>query len=715
MISIVKKCLIIFIILIPFYSLFSQNLDSMEFRNQSITDILLVLGEVSGKSIIPDETVKGNASYYFSNTDFETALSLFLTTYNYYYREDKGIYYVSRIKISVDESTSLLSLDAEDTDIQLLIRVLSRNIGKTILYDALPRETISIHCENLDIDSIMNILIKKFVDYRIEKEPGFYYIRKFLTDSSGGHAADKSNLFLENQGLFSASFQQIRFKEALESLFKLTGKEYSFLGRNDSIIEKFDFKDKNFEQILRLLLEQGNGDYSIVDDIYYIIDIERKDVLKKFYTTVTVPLRYMTTSDVQSLIPSSIGSSQNLKIDKTNNAFILSGTLEEVAPLQDFINHIDQPSLGMEYHRFQLSNLDVSSITGLIPSEYQFSQPIILKDSNSFIMMMPVEMIKPVTDYLKLIDINTNGYAVELKYIKGEELMENPPPSVNDSELIQTNNPNIIYFQGSEDRYRKFLKDLELLDKPIPQIRYEVLVMQIQETEGFNWNVDNSLSNSGGDSSIIGNLSELLTLNFDAVSQFGLQFASTLNVSLSNSESKVMADTSLNALSGEITQFQNTETYRYTEVEIDADSDEETSTGIAREITSGLIVKIEGWSSGDGMITMEVSTTISNRDDSESADNTTTTERVVSSHVRTESGKPVIIGGLMQEDKSVSISKIPILGDIPLLGYLFTSKKENVQNTEVVVTIVPYLEFPEYSINDVERSIENLYNKFVRR
>jgi len=715
------KLFLFFIFIFSGQFLFSQNIQSMEFRNQPITDILLVLGKNSGTSIVPDETVKGNASYYFSDTDFETALSLFLSSYNYYYKVENGIYYVSKINIEYDEKTSLITADAEDSDIQLIIRSLSRKIGKTILYDALPRETISIHCENLPIESVLDIIIRKYADYSLEKENGFYYVRKEMPQGSGNsRTSARSNLFTEENGLYSSAFQQIRYKEALESLFKLTGREYSFLGRNDSIIEKFEFSEKTFDQILRLLLQQGNGDYHVINEIYYIVDIERRDILKKFYTTIYLNLEYMTTTEVQALIPSSIASSQNLKIDKSNNAFILSGTLEEVAPLQDFINQIDQPVRGMAYHRFQLSSVDVSTISGLLPKELQFSQPVVLKESNSFIMLLPPTMVDSVTNYLKLIDVNSIGYAVELRYIKGEDLLENPPPSVSKEELIPTNNPNIIYFKGSESRYKQFLRDLELLDRPVPQIRYEVLVMQVQEVDKFNWdiNASNSLSATGDQTSLLGELGNMLSLNFDIVSQFGYQFALDLNVSMENSESKVMADTSLNALSGENTHFQNTETYRYRETEIDPDTGDPINSGVTREITSGLIVEIEGWTSGDGMITMDVKTTISKRDDSSSSSSVaipTTTERSVTTHIRTESGKPVIIGGLMQQDKVIGQKKTPFLGSIPLLGYLFRSEYESLQSTEMVVTIVPYLEYPEYSITDVERDIESIYNRFIRR
>lgn len=698
----------------------AQKIDSIEFRNQDITDILMVLAQTSGKSIVPDETVTGQASYYFSDVDFETALSLFLNSSNLHYCLENGIYHVSRIQIEKGSPEGTVSIDAEDADIQLIIRALSRQIGTTILYDALPRESISIHGDDLPPEEILNIIIRKYSDYHLEKDKGFFYVRRESPQGTASRGGKRTDLFTQDRGQYSAGFEQVRFREALTSLFDLAGFEYSFLGRNDSIIESFNFSGKNFDQMLRLLLEQGNGDFKLIDGIYYIIDIERKDVLKKFYTTIYLPLKQTSVSEIVSLIPASIGSSQNIKTDKNNNALILSGTLEEVAPIEEFIEMIDNRPREAVYHRFTLSHLEASTVSALLPKEMQFSQPLILDDSNSFIMLLPPSMVEQVREYLELIDVEVTGHPLELRYIKAEDLMDNPPPSVRKEELIATNNPNILFFKGSDTRYKALLRDLELLDRPTPQIRYEVLVMQIQEVDSSKWdiNLGNSVSDPGDKTSLLGTLGNVLNLNFDIVSQFGYNFALDLNWSMEKSESRVMADTTLNALSGEKTNFQNTETYRYQELEIDADTKEASKTGVTREITSGLVVEIEGWSSGDGMITMAVKTTISKRDDTSASSSSSipaTTERSVSTHIRTPSGKPVIIGGLMQQDNIYVNKKTPGLGDIPALGKLFQYDNKSIQDTEMIVTIVPYLEYPEYSPSDVERELENLYNRFIRR
>lgn len=701
------------------FEVYAQHIESLEFRNQSIPDILMVLAEIGETSIVPDETVSGRASFYFSDVDFETALSLFLSSHDLTVRKEEGVLYISRIAIEENQMTGNFSLHAEDIEIVAVIRSLSRFLGITILYDALPEDEITIHGDDFEPEEILNIIIKKYPEYYIEQEKEHFYIKRNTAQGTSFSRGRRGDLFSLKDDYYSADFEQIRFREALTSLFDLAGVEFSMLGRNDSLIERFNFSEKSFDEILRLLMEQGNSDYQVVNNIYYVLDIDRKDILKKLYSTVYMPLKEISVTEVFSLIPASLGSSQNIKADKANNAIILTGSLEELAPIEDFISLIDSRPREMIYHRFQLDHLEASQASSILPKELQFSQPVVLDESNSFIMLMPPALLQDITDYLSIVDVETAGYPLQLRYIKAEDLLKNPPPSVRKEELITTNNPNILYFTGSGSRFESLLDHLELLDRPTPQIRYEVLVMQVQEADKENWDIGfgNSVTEEGAETTLLGILGNVLNLNFDIVSQFGYQFALDLNWSIENSESRVMADTTLNALSGESTRFQNTETYRYQEREIDPDTGEPVNAGVTREITSGLIVEIEGWTSGDGMITMDVKTTISKRDDTSSSNSSsipTTTERSVNTHIRTESGKPVIIGGLMQQDKIVGMKKTPFLGDIPLLGKLFRSEVISLQDTEMIVTIVPYLEYPDYNRNDLGRDMESLYKRFIR-
>jgi general secretion pathway protein D len=59
--------------------------------------------------------------------------------------------------------------------------------------------------------------------------------------------------------------------------------------------------------------------------------------------------------------------------------------------------------------------------------------------------------------------------------------------------------------------------------------------------------------------------------------------------------------------------------------------------------------------------------------------------------VVTPDGQPVIIGGLMQKSKIQTDSKIPFLGDIPLLGYLFKHKVKHDSKTELIIFLTPHI------------------------
>ena len=55
--------------------------------------------------------------------------------------------------------------------------------------------------------------------------------------------------------------------------------------------------------------------------------------------------------------------------------------------------------------------------------------------------------------------------------------------------------------------------------------------------------------------------------------------------------------------------------------------------------------------------------------------------RSVKTTVLAKSGETIIIGGLINEEVSETVQKVPLLGDIPLLGHLFKSTKSSTEKT----------------------------------
>ncbi|MFW6134264.1 MAG: AMIN domain-containing protein [Elusimicrobiota bacterium] len=71
------------------------------------------------------------------------------------------------------------------------------------------------------------------------------------------------------------------------------------------------------------------------------------------------------------------------------------------------------------------------------------------------------------------------------------------------------------------------------------------------------------------------------------------------------------------------------------------------------------------------------------------ADNPITTERSAQTEVTVESGKTIVIGGLIKERISQTNTGVPILKDIPLIGYLFSNKTKSKTKNELLVFLSP--------------------------
>ena len=64
-------------------------------------------------------------------------------------------------------------------------------------------------------------------------------------------------------------------------------------------------------------------------------------------------------------------------------------------------------------------------------------------------------------------------------------------------------------------------------------------------------------------------------------------------------------------------------------------------------------------------------------------------ESKLSTDVITKSGESIVMGGMLQRIEQRTINKLPLLGDIPVLGKLFTSTRYQSQQTDVVFVMTP--------------------------
>ena len=86
------------------------------------------------------------------------------------------------------------------------------------------------------------------------------------------------------------------------------------------------------------------------------------------------------------------------------------------------------------------------------------------------------------------------------------------------------------------------------------------------------------------------------------------------------------------------------------------------------------------------------------------------TTRKLQAEVAVQSGETIVMGGLVRNRDARSRSKVPILGDIPLLGIPFRSNRKEKGREEVIVFITPYvLNDPEEIMADATRRQKSLH------
>jgi len=111
----------------------------------------------------------------------------------------------------------------------------------------------------------------------------------------------------------------------------------------------------------------------------------------------------------------------------------------------------------------------------------------------------------------------------------------------------------------------------------------------------------------------------------------------------------------------------------------------------------GIILTVTPHINPEGLVTMLVSPTISALTDqtvtiSAGVALPVIQQRAADSYLTVRDGQTVVIGGLMQDQKTSSVNKIPLLGDIPLLGrLLFSYSTTSKTKTELLIFLTPHV------------------------
>ena len=713
-----KRALTVFVFLMVSTSfLFSAEIE-MEFRNQKITDIIYSLSALEEKTVYCDESVSGNATFIFRDSDFESALRRFADAYGLFVEKEGGVYNISKVKVE-NLSDGKVSVEAEEVSLSAFLKILSRKTNTTIVTDTLPQSNVSIRIAEGSLIDILKTAIVNLGGYDIEVLRSGYYIYKALGSGSISRSTDNFTVSKLEDGFYEINVRRANAVNLIDSLFIKEGKEYSLLSKPSVTLENLNYREKDFESLLRIILDQCSCDFTQRDNVYYIFEVQKTDILKNYRETRVIELKNISVEKLLSIMPSELSSSNYVKTDKDNNLVFLTGSSSQIDAIEDFIRLSDIKQGNGVYRRFDLLSLSVPEAVALIPRELILSEVMAIPDTNSFMVLVTEENRGKLEDFIREIDGYTSVYTVKLKYIRSSDLLKYLPPSVDKSSITESPDIRTVFFSGSKAKYEAFMKELSEIDKPAQQIKYSILIVQRQRTDSLNWASAFNIGSTEGSkpsyaySTSLGNI---FNIKFDVISGFGMEFAENFSSELGSGLSHVLADTTLNGISGESVKFSNTNTYRYRDIVIEGATDRYTST--TREINSGLVLNIEGWVSGDDMITVNIDAAISKQGSAGSTGDTSnppsTSEMKVSTVVRSHSGESVVIGGLFQQEEDSSEGGVPFISEVQGVGELFKNRNKSASETEFIIYLIPSVEKEQTGQRDIRENIRRYYEKYMR-
>lgn len=280
---------------------------------------------------------------------------------------------------------------------------------------------------------------------------------------------------------------------------------------------------------------------------------------------------------------------------------------------------------------------------------------------------------------------------IKTNYIKAKDVPKFLPEFFTD--FIQVNEDvNKLAVTASPEIIARIEEDIAKIDIPPKQVMIQAIVTDF--TKGmtkelgidWEWKWDNT---KGIDSTASGTeaMEDLLgTFTYATTGELTRSVLLKLNALIRKGEVKLRANPRIVTLDGqEATIFIGREEY-YSIVSGPVNYPYTT----LEAITAGITLKITPYISEFGDITVEIQPEVSDVTVEATKERLPViTKRQVNTKVRVEDGETVIIGGLTNKSEFERITRVPILGYIPIIGFFFKNKKKIVEETEVVVFITP--------------------------
>jgi len=252
------------------------------------------------------------------------------------------------------------------------------------------------------------------------------------------------------------------------------------------------------------------------------------------------------------------------------------------------------------------------------------------------------------------------------------------------------------------ERFKKFVKEI---DKPIPVILIEVMILEVSRSAtvetGIEWGLGTEPTQTQGgiypqtDITLGAQTINKVIGGFDGIGSFKVvpNFFATIKAMETNGDLKIRSTPKITTLNGHRATLSNGQTSYYTVTQRNiygTDNPQTSEITNYYPIDAELGITIKPTVAGDGQITLDIfviQSSFGNRiaDDAPPDINS----REFSSIIRLKDQDIAVLGGLEEQVKRGVSSGVPVLARIPVLKWLFSKRKREGRKSKLTVLLKP--------------------------
>jgi general secretion pathway protein D len=250
----------------------------------------------------------------------------------------------------------------------------------------------------------------------------------------------------------------------------------------------------------------------------------------------------------------------------------------------------------------------------------------------------------------------------------------------------ERSNTLIFYTSGLE--YQTLLPMIKRLDVMPKQILLEATIAEVTLTDELAMGLEFAIKNGKFGASTKGAFG---VEKFGGVSLSYIDGLDSLLVQLNQSNTKVniLSSPSLVVRDGvQANMSVGTDVPTIGSTTINPGTETQSTTVEYRK--TGVELSVTPTINAQGLVVLQIDQRISNTlEGSTVAGSPSIFERAVTTEVLAQSGQTVMLAGLMSENTTRTKTKVPFLGDFPLIGALFRGEKDSTSKTELIIMITP--------------------------